>query len=545
MQVRVVVEMAVQRGQDADQNFAAARRTSDQAPNFELDTEYPPVPVRTPPSLAAAFASADQEAVIVRGTIEEDEIPSLEALPEVVKVWREGRIAPFSESVSLDLIPAAGFGDCPFADCDCSPSVPKGNIQAVATHLGVNQIWAEGFRGQDMVIGIVDGGITAQGRPIAAADQNHVGNVNCRPNGLGQPSWPMAQVPNVIGGWPGNTWGTTGVAWCWHGNMTSTDALGMAPDAQIYDIRISDAPDIEGTLSDALAGFDWAIRRHRQDGTPHVLSNSWGIYQEDWDADYATDPDHFFTRKVEEAIEEGILVLFAAGNCGERCPDGRCGSDIGPQRSIWGANGHPQVMTVGAVNLNEEYIGYSGQGPAALDPEKPDFCAISHFTGYFNSDTGTSAACPVAAGVVALLKQAHPTLTQQAMKQILSATAKDLGDPGWDPHTGHGLIQAKTAFDNVDIGNLLAVEGKPTFLRVHDVGTGWGPASDFLDAEVVIKLDTVPDRAFGFQLRNDVRKNEHHGMLDVVRDAFNRNQRIRIEYVRTGLRNGRVIRVSK
>ena len=40
------------------------------------------------------------------------------------------------------------------------------------------------------------------------------------------------------------------------------------------------------------------------------------------------------------------------------------------------------------------------------------------------------------------------------------------------------------------IGSVLAAQGKLTFLRVHDVGTGYGPPSDFINVEVVIKLDS-------------------------------------------------------
>ena len=29
--------------------------------------------------------------------------------------------------------------------------------------------------------------------------------------------------------------------------------------------------------------------------------------------------------------------------------------------------------------------------------------------------------------------------------------------------------------------------GRVNFLRVHDVGSGWGPPHDFIDVEVVIK----------------------------------------------------------
>ena len=121
-------------------------------------------------------------------------------------------------------------------------------------------------------------------------------------------------------------------------------------------------------------------------------------------------------------------------------------------------------MTVGAVNKNYEFIGYSSEGPAALDSNKPDFCSISHFTGYFVSDTGTSAACPVAAGVVALLKQADPSLSQSGIKQLIRETAFDIGPPGWDLHSGAGVIQPYEAYKR------LLPAKEVVFQNFHDGG---------------------------------------------------------------------------
>jgi hypothetical protein len=189
--------------------------------------------------------------------------------------------------------------------------------------------------------------------------------------------------------------------------------------------------------------------RSKANGTPHILTNSWGIFQESWDPTYANNPSHPFTKKVLEAIAEGIIVLFAAGNCGGTCPDGRCGSDNGPGRSIWGANSHPAVITVGAVNKNEEFVGYSSQGPGALDANKPDFCSVTHFSGYHPSDSGTSAATPILAGAVALLKQAVPSATQNGLKSALKSTAKDIGPGGFDQHSGAGIVRIKAAHDKL------------------------------------------------------------------------------------------------
>ena len=384
---------------------------------FEIDPTFAPVPVRPSGSqrMAMLAAGEDNQHVVVRATLTAAQLAAARANPDVIEVWSDPVVEPIA---------------CPIPPCDCTSGTPKGTIADVATYLGVPQIWAAGKRGEGIVVGVVDGGITATGRPLAAGEA------------------PAHTIGNVIGGWPTATWGTRGKSWGYHANMCSTDVLGMAPNCRIYDLRIADAGTIEALLSNALAAFQWAIDQHALNGTPHVLTNSWGIFNAATAGNYPTNPNHVFTRKVVEAIDAGIIVLFAAGNCGDTCPDGRC-TTSGPGQSIWGANGHPRVMTVGAVNKNEEFVGYSSQGPAALDPHKPDFCSITHFTGYFNSDSGTSAATPIAAGVCALLKQAKPTATHNAIKAALIATAKNIGAPGWDQHSGAGIIGGKRAYNNL------------------------------------------------------------------------------------------------
>ncbi len=212
-------------------------------------------------------------------------------------------------------------------------------------------------------------------------------------------------------------------------------------------MRISDLYGYD-RISDVAQAYEWAIEQFKKDGTPHILNNSWAIYQDWIDLNYARDKNHVFTKIVERVIELGIRVLFSAGNCGCSCQK-ICGSCHGEGKSIWGANGHPDVMTVGAVSIQNkypEYIEYSSKGPAALHHYKPDFCSISHFKGYNKCDTGTSASSPVAAGVVALLLQNNKYLLQSEVKQCLSKTAYTLGGK-WNHRTGFGLINAKDAFD--------------------------------------------------------------------------------------------------
>jgi len=89
--------------------------------------------------------------------------------------------------------------------------------------------------------------------------------------------------------------------------------------------------------------------------------------------------------------------------------------------------------------------------------------------------------------------------------------------------------------------------GRIRFLRVHDVGTGFGPPSDLLDGECVIKLqgDADPVEAYGFTLRNDDNVIAHRAMFDLIRDFFLNGREVVIEYfIEAGKKNGKIIRVQ-
>jgi hypothetical protein len=73
--------------------------------------------------------------------------------------------------------------------------------------------------------------------------------------------------------------------------------------------------------------------------------------------------------------------------------------------------------------------------------------------------------------------------------------------------------------------------GKVSFLRVHALKSGYGPPSNYLDGEVVIKLKSTPNMSFGFQLRDDDQLPVRRAMLDLIRDAFKNDWTIHIDYL--------------
>lgn len=167
---------------------------------FKIDSSFVPVPV-TPSNTqrrAVIEAAEDNQHVVVRATLTEAQLTAARANPDVVEIWSD----PVVEPIAFPIPPR-----------DCAPGPPKGTIADVANYLGVPQIRSTGRRGEGIVVGVVDGGITATGRALAPGEA------------------PARTINNVIGGWPTATWGTRSKSWGYHGTMCSTDVLGMAPTA--------------------------------------------------------------------------------------------------------------------------------------------------------------------------------------------------------------------------------------------------------------------------------------------------------------------------
>jgi hypothetical protein len=101
----------------------------------------------------------------------------------------------------------------------------------------------------------------------------------------------------------------------------------------------------------------------------------------------------------------------------------------------------PEVLAIGAVDADGSRVYYSSCGPGLKCP-KPDLVAAVPFPSLWRSRPfgGTSAAAPQAAGLAALLWSSHPDWPAQRIRDSLLHSARDLGPPGPDDETGHGLI---------------------------------------------------------------------------------------------------------
>ncbi len=324
-----------------------------------------------------------------------------------------------------------------------------GRRTAASDLINADYLGQQGLRGQNVNVAIVDQGVDS--RLIPAANF-----------GVG---WPI---------------GTTvpGAARGGHGAMIVRNVLAIAGDALIFDCPVIPRPpsgvpaprpvNLPVFLSNVEAAYRRMLtdiaqwRANGQHLGPWIFVNAWAIFDrrsENPIGNYTENPLHIFNVLVDQTADQGFDFVFGAGNCGQFCPDRSCGAtDRGPGKSIWGANSHPSVLTLGAVRCDGAWLGYSSQGPGQgnLEYEKPDLCAPSQFAEDHDAylrNTGSSAATGIAAGVVAALRGRWDAsrFSPNRLKRLLIQTARRAPGPWWNARLGNGILDAKAAYDRAII----------------------------------------------------------------------------------------------
>lgn len=132
---------------------------------------------------------------------------------------------------------------------------------------------------------------------------------------------------------------------------------------------------------------------------------------------------------AQYAVQRGSLVVAAAGNCG--CLDATAET--------------PFVLSVSATDENDSIAYFSSTG-SYVDIAAPGTNILTTaLGGTYLSDSGTSLASPIVAGVAALMLAAKPSLTPAVVTQLLEATAGDGGPTGYDTAYGYGRVDAFAA----------------------------------------------------------------------------------------------------
>jgi subtilisin family serine protease len=200
---------------------------------------------------------------------------------------------------------------------------------------------------------------------------------------------------------------------------------GMNWNARIMPVRVSNSSGGSSSLAALNAGIRWAA-----DNGARVISTSYSGVS---DASVQTTGNYC-------KVTRNALSCWAAGNSNVNLP-----------------TDHLDVTIVGASanTTPDTKASFSNYGPG-IDVFAPGVNILSTYNGSSTSYatlSGTSMACPLAAGLATLLTGANPLMTAQQVETVLYQTCLDLtaapGGVGNDSYWGWGRIDALAAVQRV------------------------------------------------------------------------------------------------
>jgi hypothetical protein len=214
---------------------------------------------------------------------------------------------------------------------------------------------------------------------------------------------------------------------------------GLAFGVSIMPVKVLNASG-SGTVAMVADGIYYAV-----DNGAHIINMSLA----------GSDTTQTEADALDYALSKGVTVICAAGN------DYASGNE--PQYPA----AYDSTIAVGAVRYDATRAGYSNTGDyidlvapggdLGVDQNtdgNPDGVRQQTFSGGYGNFSyafyqGTSMACPHVSAAAALLLAENRSLDPDTVLSVLTSTAADLGDPGWDAEYGHGLLDVAVALGEV------------------------------------------------------------------------------------------------
>ncbi|CAN5121864.1 hypothetical protein BH09ACT2_BH09ACT2_05990 [soil metagenome] len=271
---------------------------------------------------------------------------------------------------------------------------------------GVQKAWAT-TKGAGVTIAVIDTVVDGShpdltGTVIGGTDVSGVGSANGQ-TPIGSDSQHGTMVASLLAG---------------HGHGTGLGILGVAPEAKILSVSVGFGVGSVGSDDQIAQAVRWSV-----DHGADIINMSLTRNTLDWPTSW----DEAFLY----AMEKGVIIVAAAGNRGSGT------TEVGAPATM------PGVVVVAGVDQNgTASFDASSQGiTLSVSAPSEGLVGAAPGGGYY-SWAGTSGATPLVAGVLALIKASHPSISAGNVINRLTATARSRGNP---IVYGSGLFDASAA----------------------------------------------------------------------------------------------------
>ena len=208
-----------------------------------------------------------------------------------------------------------------------------------------------------------------------------------------------------------------------HGTATASVAAAPSNGAGILGVwpgmRALNVPlNAEGiSCADSAGGVARAL-----DNGASVINMSYG----------STEPCYAEYVQLQTAVASGVIPVAAAGN------EFASGNPLEFPASL------PHVLTVAATAADNSAAFFSNAN-AAIDLSAPGVDVEAAVPGGWQAMAGTSFSAPIVSSAVTWVRAARPDLAPDQVAQVVRLSALNLGQQGWDPVTGFGLLNVDRA----------------------------------------------------------------------------------------------------
>jgi len=226
------------------------------------------------------------------------------------------------------------------------------------------------------------------------------------------------------------------------GGYIENTFVGSAPDADFYLYRSEDAT-VE-IPQEEMYWIEAAEEADRKGVDIITTSLGYSIFDDaKYNYTYANmnGTTSFIARGSEIAVNKGIFVLIAAGNSGEQA-----------WHYITTPADNAKVFSIGSVDSAGTSSLFSSYGPNSSGVIKPDGATRGTAAATVDNNalitvSGTSISTPIAAGGIACLIQAFPTMNRDLMRTQLRQTASLF--PNHTDQMGYGILNFGNLYNAV------------------------------------------------------------------------------------------------